>query len=1745
MFFSLFFCFYVKKEKVFSKTDVGWHPTNNKMANYTYSVTIEVGIGTKKLNTGAAEVKNQLKQWEKDAQDAINNIENTKVKSMTRQNREHSRFVKDAIKEAEKEASGVIGAYIKQGQARNKIEEDKRREIEKTRKAEVDGLNASFNKQQERYRKDREEAQKQINHLNNLSRNTSQKANKYEDDNLRTENNKRGSFDNLLAFVGIGSAAALGFAFAEAFLEIAVSAISTGLNQAFLAVQESAGFERMRISLAAVVGSSVESGNAIKRLDKIAQDTPGLTFKTALDGYQRLRAVGFQAKETEKALIGLTKVKLLSGSTEDDLQAVLINFAQIRSIGKLTGDELRETLGRMPYFSQVLEKGFGTISTEQIAKYNLSSKEFFEVLIGELGKVPDIAGGAAIAFEDLTDEFYKTQLAFGEPLLQPVTEGLNELTMFLRENKDVFADWGKTTAGVLQSFVESWRIIDALGVDTLFASIAKSAVEVPLNTFVGLDKIKPLIAQFAAVGQANIEAKRIAALNAKPFSIPQGSFNFENNTVNLGYFDNPEAFSKKQAAEMDEEVRRYDQTKKEINKIEENSLRETEAISRRRFLAIANGLRLSGESELNALQQTAKIEKDISDDRLRILQENYEAQIDLTERFLATIPERFRERARKGEYLEIEKQRTELEKSRIEADIAEANRQRQIQELQLRNKTAALEREKQAVLQNLESGFRVQEAQINAFDVKTTEQAKNQFIAQNSLRQSYLQNQIKVQSRHFAAMLNLYSEDAGKVTEISANRNSVLSQLQTEYAVSEINAQKQLAEYEKRLLQERRENRLEENRLLLETIRFGFETQSADVRRILQNDSAEYNKYYDELITISNTSFAEILRITRQNNDLTLQNENLTGEQKNLLRRRFIFEEEKMIRENADRIVEIEKERTNRIVREIENLFDFRAKIFDENSKQSGFVLNLFNPENLSTRAVNEYIDNFNAKLKEFRETLDTIKKDQTNLTFLLKVAEDEGNTADVVKYTEKILEVSELTRRITEEVKQMSGELSVFNRGLAYLDFAKLDGTAGNDDYIDGLRKILLLEGQRLEFQKLLNEEERLNEIGRNSPARFNEIQRELKLVEKRKETLTRGQADELAAFDRSTFASLKQDLLDLQTGDFDTLEVLYDNSRKKNMREVIGLTQQLILLGREDYQNAQIQKALLEKTTEIRSRDLNARIAGEKALLEIQANSQYSETQANAKMLEFLASQKSVTDTLADARISLISESYNQLDKVLDRLTKRMGIFGGVLKDVLSNLIKLALNRVFLKILGLDPSGSSKSGGGGIFGGLGGFGNGGGLGSVTGGGSNGNRSAIQAIQSAIQNGSANVSQQIAPAILGGNGSVRPRIVLNAPVTSNKGLSGFNLKSIQGLIGDLAPTLGASFGGLAGGASGSGAGSLIGSGGGLVAGSVLSALLAGKLTGAATGGVFGSIGGFLGISAGATAGIGLGIAGVAILGSYLFGRSSQRKKDEKLRNQAMLDGLGGIQKLIDDVKTDKIDGSTAVAQAEEIRKKYVTEMSALKSDKTRRIALADVVRLDTKIAELKTAVGEQTGRRKRFEMFVPTFADGGSVRPRKESFRFNPLGFVKGPGTSRSDDVRAYFPKAGMFADISNREYVLDAETTANVGISRLDYLRATKGKVLRGLANGGAVMNNTVTANPQNSNNGTASGANYTIELNAEIGLGSETFIKLVEGFLKTPEGQKIVLQNLRTNAKQQNTGDGYANDVAEIVLKKLGKK
>ncbi len=183
-------------------------------------------------------------------------------------------------------------------------------------------------------------------------------------------------------------------------------------------------------------------------------------------------------------------------------------------------------------------------------------------------------------------------------------------------------------------------------------------------------------------------------------------------------------------------------------------------------------------------------------------------------------------------------------------------------------------------------------------------------------------------------------------------------------------------------------------------------------------------------------------------------------------------------------------------------------------------------------------------------------------------------------------------------------------------------------------------------------------------------------------------------------------------------------------------------------------------------------------------------------------------------------------------------------------------------------------------------------------------------------------------------------------------------------------PFLGASLGGSLGGTSR--LGSILGTAGGALAGIGLMGAPA-ILTGS------GALAGSLGFLAPLFSNPLTVIAGGALLiGAVLLGRNSRRRQEERQRTQILGDAKTQLQKILNDVQRDRMDGESGLAAAQSVRDQYLQAVGQLKDRKTRDIAIATVRELDALIAQIRQAAAAQSRRRELDAQLVPEFAGGG-----------------------------------------------------------------------------------------------------------------------------------------------------------------------
>lgn len=619
------------------------------------------------------------------------------------------------------------------------------------------------------------------------------------------------------------------------------------------------------------------------------------------------------------------------------------------------------------------------------------------------------------------------------------------------------------------------------------------------------------------------------------------------------------------------------------------------------------------------------------------------------------------------------------------------------------------------------------------------------------------------------------------------------------------------------------------------------------------------------------------------------------------------------------------------------------------------------------------------------------------------------------------------------------------------------------------------------------LNEQNAKNQIDINKDALGLLISFETDLALARTELARRREQEERDVL--KSISLSEEELYLLQIGNTKAITRVQRNVRDQRVKSHLSLKEEIITLE-YDIANAgedtadRLKKAHLSAIREIQEADIQAAESIVANQVKIADNMVIHSIQVDARVAEVLANVASMTDIVANIKVGIITNVFDSIQAGADAIAERFGKAAKYVKiftDALADMFKLIVSNLFRNIFLGQSGGGQQGGGGGEF--------------------------LQNILVGIFNPSGRPGLGFpgqTPPIFGAAGGLpfgfsdaasaatRPRIFGQSSSGSGNILSQIfgGAGGIGGALAAAAPLLGGVLGASVGG--GSVLGQILGGTAGVLGG-LLAPGIPSLLSGAA--------------SLTALGAVALPLIPALLIGAYFLGRNKKRRKNEEIRNQLMLDAFSELDKLIKDVQSDKVDGASALSRADEIRANYLTEAAKISDGKTRRIALADVHRIDAKISILRSAVSDQAQRRERLAVLVPTFAGGGPVY---------------GRGTETSDSIPAYLSKG---------EYVLDAKTTRNIGVRNLNLIRKDRGRTIgRALsvtavqmAEGGPVVSGLANTNM---GGGGFSLSGMTVHVHVNNNIGEEPIKEIVGAYLVGPDGKqhsiKAVVSDMKENRR-----------------------
>ena len=256
-------------------------------------------------------------------------------------------------------------------------------------------------------------------------------------------------------------------------LTLAVTLPLSGLGAA--AIKAASDLDKSRAQLTALTGSAENANKKLAELREIARTTPGVTTQFATTLFAQFKALG---TITEESITRITKSlgRLNAVFAIPNVEGFARNIQQIFSQG-FERDDIKEALGQVPIFEQLLEQAFGTKDAEKLRQLKDAGKLTMSTYIDGLQNAIDTDPRFGRVQETIAAKFAKTReqvlealAPLGEALLRNLLPIIERIVPKLVELADAF---GRLDPGTQESIVKFGLLFAAIGpVITAFGGLS-------------------------------------------------------------------------------------------------------------------------------------------------------------------------------------------------------------------------------------------------------------------------------------------------------------------------------------------------------------------------------------------------------------------------------------------------------------------------------------------------------------------------------------------------------------------------------------------------------------------------------------------------------------------------------------------------------------------------------------------------------------------------------------------------------------------------------------------------------------------------------------------------------------------------------------------------------------------------------------------------------------------------------------------------------------------------------------------------------------------------------------------------------------------------------------------------------------------------------------------------------------------------------------------------------------------------
>lgn len=207
-------------------------------------------------------------------------------------------------------------------------------------------------------------------------------------------------------FAGVVEKSLLGFTTALLAIPAAVAGVSAGLVQ--VGTKMAADMEMTTAEITTMMGGNAQQAKAlIGEIRNFANVTPFETMPL-VENAKTMMSMGIAAQDT----VGYLKmIGDVAGGNQEKLSRFVYNFSQVKSLGKLQGEDLRQfaTGGFNPLRALIEDKSGHKFTDEELKKKvaaGTMSMETYKMVVGKTtNQLQEMASKGEIGFQQLTDAF--------------------------------------------------------------------------------------------------------------------------------------------------------------------------------------------------------------------------------------------------------------------------------------------------------------------------------------------------------------------------------------------------------------------------------------------------------------------------------------------------------------------------------------------------------------------------------------------------------------------------------------------------------------------------------------------------------------------------------------------------------------------------------------------------------------------------------------------------------------------------------------------------------------------------------------------------------------------------------------------------------------------------------------------------------------------------------------------------------------------------------------------------------------------------------------------------------------------------------------------------------------------------------------------------------------------------------------------------------------------------------------------